>query len=422
MNASEYTPNEPAREAPAARRKVLLVGNWNPSLLALRRLTAAGYQIIVGCGDRDRRFARSRYAHEVQRFPSPEESPARFIDALVSFLELRPDVTIVFPVDETSVTCVARNMHRLPARVTAAVANAEAVLSCVHKDEMHRLSRAVGVPVARFVVAETRADVFRAAGEVGYPCVVKPTATGEIFGRKVLLAASRSDIERLLPDWPQNERRLIVQSYAGSGRKNVYFAARHGEILRECHTQIRRTDMPDGTGLVVDGETVPVDPRLHHYTARLLEQLHYTGIGCAQYQMDEDRDRFSFLEINPRLCGATGVACYSGLDLPLLAVELAAGHSVEKLPRNFYPAGKRYSWRQRDFGGLAFAWRRGDIGLAGALRWTMRLAGAWLRSDVDVGWSWRDPVPSAANFIEGLLRVTLRWRRQSAALHLEKST
>ncbi|MCP5117727.1 MAG: ATP-grasp domain-containing protein [bacterium] len=370
----------------------------------MRSLHQAGYEIVAGTSGQDWVFTHSRHVQETWRHPPIEGTGEEFIRALVEFLRIRADIAVVFPVDECSVSCLARHVDRLPATVTPALATPEAVLTCVDKARLHQITLDLGVPIAPYRVAPNTAEIYQSADALGYPCVVKPTGNAGIMGKKALLVRSRDHLRRLLPE-DLDRPPVIVQRYAGDGRKNVYFAARDGEILQECQTRIFRTDKIDGTGLVVDGTTVPIDRELHEYTSRLARRLRYTGVGCAQFQMNTDTGHFSFLEINPRLCGATGIVVAAGLDMPALVVDLATGRHVENLPENFYPAGRRYVWRQRDIGGFAWDLRRGNVGPLAAARWMARIARSYLRNAVDVGWSWSDPVPYLANWFRGVGRI-----------------
>jgi hypothetical protein len=156
-----------------------------------------------------------------------------------------------------------------------------------------------------------------------------------------------------------------------------------------------RTDCPDGTGLCIEGESVPPSPALLRWTEALVARLGYTGAGCAQFMVDERDGTAGFLEINTRLGGDSAAACACGLDLPRLFVETVLGVAEAQPPAK---TGRRYPWLSGDLNGLASSMRSYGLGTAAVAGWLGRTALAQLRSRDNITWSWRDPLPALAVF------------------------
>ena len=391
---------ESTRGIDAARRagSVLLIGNYRPSITVVRSLSRAGHRTIVGDAGDGSMAERSRHCDEVWPHP-PLKSGGSFLSALREFVTSRPDVSILFPVQERAVAWFAANRERLPPGPAIACAASDVVATCLDKPRMLRITREVDVPHEPFVCAEDRSSVVAAAQEIGYPCIVRPDGTGpEVLtdGRKALICRDPTELETGLPSFPEGHASLLVQRFAPGPRHNVYFAAREGKVLARVEIRILRTDRLDGTGYAVEGISVSPDASLTRHCDALVRRLAYTGVGCAQF-VNPGGGGLHFLELNPRLGANFVVVDRCGLDLPRIACDLAIGRTDRDPPADFrYPVGVRYAWTFGDLQALMRARRRGEIGGLEALHWLLRAVRAGVRADAHLTWSWRDPSPTLA--------------------------
>ena len=399
---------------PGDKRTVLAVGNCYPSLAVLPSLHGAGCRVVMGYAGPDWPFRYSRFVEESWRHPSIEEAPGEFIEALARFLSERPDISHVFPVSEAAAALVAANADRMPPTATLVTTNPSALAACLDKCFMHEIARELDIPVRSFVFATNLEDLYLRADNLGYPCVVKPPRSA-VFVKKVVIARSREELRAALPEWPDSVGRLILQPMATGNRNNFYFAARNGELRQVCQAKVLRTDRFEGTGQTVEGVAVPVNPLLYEYTARLAKRLDYTGIGSAQYLVDDATGSILFLEINPRLGAAFPIALARGMDQSLLALELASGHDVPSFPPDHFPAGLRCHWLHRDLAGLSSSLARREIGPGQAMTWAWRTMKAFVRCIPDLGPRQRDLRPCLLRYAQRAAGLAaLRRRRRPA--------
>lgn len=396
------------------KRTVLVMGNCYPSLAVLPSLHGAGCRVVMGYAGPDWPFRYSRFVEESWLHPSIEEAPEAFIGALVRFLTERPDISHVFPVSETSAALVAANASRMPPTVTLVTTNPSALAACLDKCFMHEIAHELGIPVRSFVFATNLPDLYRLADNLGYPCVVKPPRSA-VFAKKVVIAQSRQELRAALPEWPDSIDRLILQPMATGNRNNFYFAARNGELRQVCQAKVVRTDRFEGTGQTVEGVAVPVNPLLCDYTARLAKRLDYTGIGSAQYLVDDATGSILFLEINPRLGAAFPIALARGMDQSLLALELASGNDVPSLPQDYFPAGLRCHWLHRDLAGLSSSLARREITPRQAMTWAWRTMKACFQCAPDLGPRQRDLRPCLARYAQRAAGLATLGRKRRPA-------
>jgi predicted ATP-grasp superfamily ATP-dependent carboligase len=375
---------------------VLMVGNYGPSIAAARSLARAGYRVVAGDEGDGSPVTRSRACHSVWRHPPIEDQDA-FIGAVASKVAMER-VSVILPLRPNHVELLARRRAELPGDVALALPDWSVVQLAIDKPRMYALASELGVPHRRTAVARDPDELAQAADAVGYPCVIRPsaeTAARLPERRKAIILTGREEMAARLRTWPHGHDRLLVQGYAGRRRRNIHFAARNGRILARVQTEAVRTDREDGTGLGVDGRSVPPDARLDAHCEALVGRLGYTGVGLFQF-MTPPIGEPSFLELNPRIGTALAFVETCGLDLAVAACRLASGRAWAPGSTRAYPVGRRYAWTTKDIFGLRVARSQGAVSRPDTLRWLGRMLRTAIRADVHLTWSWRDPLPTVA--------------------------
>ncbi len=388
------------RSREAGGDAVLLLGTDRSQIGVARSLGRAGYRVVVGRSQHSSFAELSRYTAEVWDHPPVAADPVGFVDAVADFLRARPDVGFLYPIGDLEVIRISRALDRLPPTVTAVMADRRIVETCHDKLGQMQLAQDLGVPVAPFAVVSSLKELGHASARIGFPCVVKPrNPMAQLFHRKALILGSRQELREALPAWPEDHEALLVQREVSGPRHNLYFAASEGELLAVVEIKILRNQTPDGTSNAVAGISLSVTPGLQANLQSLARALNFTGVGCAQFLVGGAEAPTTFLEINPRLGANFACVLHCGLDLPRIALELAAGRRPALAGRPWrYPAGRRYVWTFGDLQGLRDALRAREIGPLQAVRWLATCLLAALRADAHVTWSWRDPLPTLALF------------------------
>lgn len=407
--ANDVWPKQPAvgsdrgeAQHSALTKSVLLLGNYRPTLWVARALAKAGWRVIVSRGGGEGCAEYSRDVSEAWDHPDPAAAPAHFMAALSQFLAERPEVGVVYPVGEEFLACVAQHRSQLPDSITLAAVSPEIFAICQNKVAMLEQAKACGLGLEPFRVVESYDGLISASREIGYPIVLRPLTPGLWFGdNKALDCADEAALRQALPIWPRGQQRLLLQKKAKGVRHNVFFAAKSGRLIRTLETRILRTDRFDGTGFAVEGESVKPSPVLTADTEALVASLDYTGIGLAQYILDEETGQRCFLELNPRIAGSHSICEHFGMGLSELAIDLAPDAPIQAPDEEFtYAAGVRYAWTYGDIRGLHRALANREIGIGGASRWLLDMGLALLKSANHMTWQWRDPLPSIMLFMK----------------------
>jgi predicted ATP-grasp superfamily ATP-dependent carboligase len=262
------------------------------------------------------------------------------------------------------------------------------------------LGRELDVETPRTRLAQAAAEVHAAAGEIGYPCVVKFRRGSGAVGLRVLRRAGdwgTHDGDRREPDLVFDYRQYIVQECVPGETHDVCAVFRRGE-LRAALTQRRLKTYPVAGGVGIDCVTTD-EPRLIERAAVLMRALRWHGPAQIEFKVDPGSGRAWLIEINGRLWGTLALADWAGIDVPWMVCRMALDGDVE--PQLRYRVGARYRWLL-------------PLGLLHAAQSVEPWRALWNfmapSRDTSGDWRWSDPWPHAAEAMYALHRMWSRGR------------
>lgn len=388
---------------------ILLLGNYRPTLTLARDLKQRGYRVIVSSLGCDRSCRHSNAVSQIWDHSSLKTDLNLFAQELRELAAKSPNLEAIFPVSEEYVRVFAERAELfvgLPPIVTMA---SQLVKTCLDKSALMQLAIANDITTAPFAISRDRREFAKVVERIGFPLIIRPEdSTKRLGGQKALIVDSNDELSACAADLaPQSQSLLIQQKFTGV-RHNVYFAAFDGTMTRCLHAVIERTDNPNDTGLAVRGRTISTDNQIVEDTSRLVGALAYTGIGCAQFLVNEQTGETSFLEINPRIAGNHALPEFAGLKLAEFMIQLCVSKTPDLSPITGR-AGIRYGWISGDLMGAKVAYLRNQIGKAGLFVWFLKALANAATTDVHMVFSKSDPMPSIYALIAFLPRVA-RWR------------
>jgi predicted ATP-grasp superfamily ATP-dependent carboligase len=363
-------------------------------LAAVRAWRAAGYAPWVAVWERGWYVARSRAAAGVIEVVDPAADADRFVRD-VGAAAARVDAAAVLPSAEVSFLALAGRGSELPPGVALGVPRRELVLRATDKAELNRLAEAAGLSTPPTREA-ARDELASAAGEVGFPLLLKPvrsrlaTAGGTVLEGSAQQVARPGELDAAAAEVPGErvllQRRLDGELYAVSG------LAWQGELLCAIHQTSRRI-WPPGAGGSASAVSVPPDPALDARLAELIGALEWSGIYQAQFIR---RPEGAYLiDFNPRIYGTIGVAIRAGVNLPALWAALVLG-GRPAIPS--YRAGVGFRAGEKDI--------RAIPALAARGRWReAATALAPRRGTARAVLAWRDPAPVLTSVAKVLRRI-----------------
>jgi urea carboxylase len=201
----------------------------------------------------------------------------------------------------------------------------EQIIAFGLKHEARRLAGDAGVPLVpgTGLLEDAQAAVI-AAGEIGYPVMLKSTAGGGGIGMKVcrdeaeLLREFESVVR--LSERSFGSGSVFIERFIQRGRhvEVQIFGDGNGRVLalgeRDCSVQRRNQKVFEETP--APGLSDATRAALHAAAVKLGESVNYRSAGTVEFIYDADRDDFFFLEVNTRLQVEHGVTeLVTGIDL-----------------------------------------------------------------------------------------------------------
>jgi biotin carboxylase len=386
--------------------RVLVLGDYRQTVTIVRSLARAGLRIALGTSEWRSSTALSRYVSDVRVFE--ESKRDRFLDQLEAYLRHeKPDY--VFPVGETQARRIACAAERFMPLATWVMPDPATVLRCFDKRALYELTPTLGIPTAPWREYSDFEDWSRAAREMGFPVVVKrKDSSAHIKQKKAIILRTPKAFDSFLAELQSepDAGSLVLQKFASGERQNCHIAADRGRIVAFFQQKVLRTDELDGTGIGVEGVSVPISPELRAYCERLAEALGYHGIGCIQFMVEEKSGAVAFLEVNPRMDSTAALPYRLGYDYPRIAVEIAARNAPAPLTKA-YRTGKHYHWLYGD----ALSWldcrKQGRQSGAELIAWALKMLWSTLTSH-HLTWDARDPIPTLHLFWNKIFEAVLK--------------
>jgi predicted ATP-grasp superfamily ATP-dependent carboligase len=312
---------------------------WVNGLAAIRSLGRAGIPVIAVDHRQSALGFRSRYARPVVS-PDPQDE-----EAFVSFLAgLEVDAPApVFATHDEPLNAIARGAERLGDKFVYPFPPWEVLARIQTKRGQLEAAQAAGVPVPRTAYPASVEEARVAAGDLGYPVLVKPSSTEGFkrrFGRQAFRCETGGQVAVAFADAEPFEP--MVQEVVPGGDEELFtlgsYLAADGEALGLfCGRKLRQT--PPGVGTCRVGEAIWVEEVVEQ-GLEVLRALEHKGLSQVEFKRDRRDGSFKLMEVNPRLWQWHGLASACGVDLPLIAYRDLTGERPAPVSMN----GRRRRW------------------------------------------------------------------------------
>jgi predicted ATP-grasp superfamily ATP-dependent carboligase len=390
-------------------RVLLLDGNQNQAVAAVRSLGAAGHRVTVGDATSWSKAGWSRSADRTFRYTSPRRDVNAFMADVLAECRREPGTFVLPMTESTALPVSARRAELTAAGARFELPSHESVLRAFDKDVTLGLAASLGVATPRSRPAHTLDEARGAAGTIGYPVVLKAASSERVVGGGAMAAGApryARTPEALQPAFEALRSRaetVLVQEFV-PGRGAGYFALLdHGELRAEfAHRRIR--DMrPTGSGSSLR-ESIAVDPVLRDPSLRILRALDWHGVAMVEYRLRADGTPV-FMEVNGRFWNSLALAVHAGVDFPRLLVELADSRGEAGVPA--YRTGVRCRWWLGDVRHVAEVLAGPPAEYPGEFPGRMRTLAAFLRPHAGTyhdNFMWSDPLPELGDWVHFLFR------------------
>jgi predicted ATP-grasp superfamily ATP-dependent carboligase len=368
---------------------VLLGGSANAVSVA-RSLWAAGVP-VVALGHSDSPVRHSRACDVFVDLGREDGVQQRWL----RWLDDGPHGAVLLPCEDDGLELIVTHRRRL-ARLGYRLVEADDAVArdMLDKNRTYELARGLGIPAPRTLTVRTMADVERAAGELAYPCALKPVHSHRFqrrtgTGVKAFVVHDAGELcDRFAYAQERGAEMLVTEIIPGSDDRLVGFHAYLDEdgapLLGVTKRKLRQH--PVGFGLGSYHETTH-DAEVARLGLAFLRGVGLRGLANVEFKRDERDGVLKLIECNHRFTAPNEQLRIAGIDLALLVYNRVLGRPLP--PLGDYRAGVRLWHPGNDFRSFLELRRRGELTAAGWLRSVARPQHLPL-------FRWDDPRPSLA--------------------------
>lgn len=395
-------------------RILILDGNQNQAVAAVRSLAAAGHTVLAGDSTSWNKAGWSRFASTTFCYPAPQQQAEAFVDSIVQLAGTEPG-TLIMPMTEATTLSLSLHRERIFAvGARMVLPSHEQVLRAFDKQQTTELARSLGIAVPRTQLVNNSDEAAQAARSLEYPVVLKPRASEELgkqgnvrTGGRPRYASTSAEFQCAYSDISQRSSGVLVQQYVEGDGTGYFALMHHGELRAEfAHRRIRDVH-PTGSGSAVRVSIAP-DPEIRRASLAILQALQWHGVAMVEFRWQPGKPPV-FMEVNGRFWNSLPLACYAGADFPAQLAHMAEHGDVPPAPA--YRTGVRCRWLLGDFRHLIEVWQGPPPGYPGPYPGRFETLAAVLKPVAGTFhdlFRWNDPLPELGDWLNFARRILQR--------------
>lgn len=365
-----------------------------------RILAERGVPVIGIARKPEHPFCRTKACAEIIFADTQNEDLIKALELLGPKLGQK---AVLFPVNNLEVELISRHRQRLESWYHIILSDPDVDDMLMHKVSFYNFAQKEGFPIPCTFILSNRSDAVKAARELFFPCILKPSIKSNEWEKntpqKAFKVFSAGEFLALYDRCNLWSRDLIIQEWIEGPESNLYtcycYFSRESEPLVTFVTRKLR-QWPPGIGEGCLGEECRDDAVLQE-TLRLFKKVHLRGLGYLEMKYDARSGKYLIVEPNVgRPTSKSGLAEAGGVELVYTMYCDALGWELPANREQKYGHAK-WVYLRRDFLSAFYYWRNGELSLP---EWVRSLRGV----SVDAVFSWTDPLPFWLDIIDAVRR------------------
>ena len=298
-------------------------GYWRKTVAAVRALGRMGLRATVAESTYLAPALFSRYCFRRVRTPSPVLQPSRYLDFLQDYLSHHPHQVLI-PMEEDTLLLLAQNRDRFTGLTRLPLAAYPNLLFARDKLKVLRRAETLGIPTPKTYEITNLEEAETLAKQLEYPLVVKPRVGSGSAG--VQYVNEPSQLAPALAWLFRSGQLPLLQEKLpsdGVGIGASFLLDHEGQVRASfIHRRIREYPVKGGPSTL--RESILFN-QVRDDGARLLQNLHLTGVAMVEFKIDSRDGKAKLLEVNPRFWGSLALAINAGVNFPYLLTLMALG-------------------------------------------------------------------------------------------------
>jgi len=370
----------------------VVIGGDHPGLAIARSLGPRGIPVFV-IDDQHSISKFSRYTTRVVRVNDLRD-PQKTVDSVLE-IGHRYGLKdwVLFPTRDETVMAFSRHRQRLAEFFRVTTPEWESTRHVWDKYNTYKLAEQIGIPSPRTWNVHSKEELQSLYSRL--PLAIKPAIKENFFyatGAKAWRAETPEQLNALFDAAAHNIQMseiMIQEIIPGDGNCQLSYCAffRDGSA-HSILTAKRLRQHPREFGRAATYVETADLPEIEELSQRFLRAINFYGLVEVEFKQDPRDGQYKLLDVNARVWGFHGLGQVAGVDFPYLLF-------ADQLGRHAEPSRGR--------AGVGWLRLLTDVptSLSAMLRGYLSL-GSYIesiqRTEVESVFSWRDPLPSVAEF------------------------
>jgi len=328
-------------------------------------------------------------------YPDPTTKPYEFTSKIVE-LAATHGAEVVFPMTDATTMLLVEHRERFTNSILAC-SSAQSYEALTDKSKLLALAKQLHVPVPETHLAFGIVEILEASRTIGFPLVLKPARSrylknAKIFLTQVSIVHRPEDLNHLLPtlSWVNDISCLVQKFIPGHGAGVFVLYDEQKTVAHFAHTRIR--EKPPSGGVSVLCESAAPDSLLLEMSKRLLGAVAWRGPAMVEFRISRTGMPY-LMEVNGRFWGSLQLSIDSGVDFPMLFLQMLKNTTTVEIPS--YRLNQRLRWLLGDLDNLLLQLRENDLSPALKVKAARAFVATFFdRSCNQEIFRWLDPLPA----------------------------
>jgi predicted ATP-grasp superfamily ATP-dependent carboligase len=385
----------PAERPPAAAGEnvgAVVIGGDHPGLAIARSLGPRGIPVFV-IDDQHSISKFSRYTTRVVRVDDLRD-PQRTVDSVLE-IGHRYGLKdwVLFPTRDETVMAFSRHRQRLAEFFRVTTPAWESTRHVWDKYNTYKLAEQIGIPSPRTWNVASRQELPSLYRRL--PLAIKPAIKENFFyatGAKAWRADTPEELNALFDAAAHNIQMseiMIQEIIPGDGNCQLSYCAFFRDGAAHSSLTARRLRQhPREFGRAATYVETADLPEIEELSQRFLRAINFYGLVEVEFKQDPRDGQYKLLDVNARVWGFHGLGQVAGVDFPYLLFADQLGQHAEPSRGR---AGVGWLRLLTDVPTSLSALAKGYLSVGSYLQ-------SIQRTQVESVFSWRDPLPSVAEF------------------------
>jgi len=257
--------------------------------------------------------------------PHPISREKEFINGLVELAKRSAVKPVVFITTDDFMESFSRNRDVLKEYFQFNIPSYQLIENIRNKYSQYQLAEAKVIPQPKTFEVNDESELNKIAAESEFPVIIKAKDVTiwrkRISGSvKVFIVKNGNDLKKRAELLLTSEVPFIVQEIIPGPDTNhfkvcVYYTKDGKQLLNFTLMKLRQNPLRFGVGSLVKS----IDyPELANLGTKLFDSLNYTGVGSAEFKLDERDGKLKLIEINPRYWQQNSLSEKCGMNFSLI--------------------------------------------------------------------------------------------------------